>query len=47
MARKRSSSSSDVNFAEEYDYVVNDLRRFAATAIAMFALLIILALVLQ
>lgn len=46
MARKK-SNSSDVNFAEEYDYVISDLKRFALTSIAMFALLVILALTIQ
>ncbi len=46
MARKR-NNASDVDFAQEYDYVVSDLKRFALTSIAMFALLVILALILQ
>lgn len=44
---KRSGSSSDADFGEEYDYVINDLKRFALTSIAMFALLVILALTIQ
>ena len=47
MAKRKSSNSSDVDFAKEYDYVLNDLKRFAVTAVGMFALLIILALALQ
>lgn len=44
---KKSGNASDVDFAEEYDYVVSDLKRFALTAVAMFALLIVLAVALQ
>jgi hypothetical protein len=36
-----------VSFAEEYRYVVADLRRIFFLAAGMFALLIVLALVLQ
>jgi len=32
-----------VDFREEYHYVIADLHRFGLTALAMFALLIILA----
>lgn len=45
MARR--DSSSNVDFSEEYDYVISDLKRFALTSIAMFALLVILALIIQ
>ncbi len=41
------SSSSNVDFSEEYDYVISDLKRLALTSIAMFALLVILALIIQ
>lgn len=46
MARKR-NKASDVDFAQEYAYVISDLKRFALTSIAMFALLVILALTVQ
>lgn len=39
-------SSSNVNFAAEYHYVLNDLRRFGILAVAMFVTLIVLALIL-
>jgi hypothetical protein len=49
MARRRatiaSHSSEEVNFAEEYRYVLNDLKRFGTLAAAMFALLVVLAFV--
>lgn len=35
-----------VDFANEYRYVLSDLRRFALLAMTMFALLVILALIL-
>lgn len=35
-----------VDFATEYHYVLSDLKRFAILALAMFATLIVLALVL-
>ena len=35
-----------VDFSTEYHYVVSDLRRFGILAVAMFATLIVLALVL-
>jgi hypothetical protein len=34
-----------VNFREEYHYVVSDLRRVAVLAVAMFAVLVVLALI--
>ncbi len=36
----------EVNFAEEYHYVVEDLKRIAVIALLLLALLIILALLL-
>ncbi len=39
------SRGAEADFAEEYRYIVSDLKRFGLTAIAMFALLIVLALV--
>ena len=38
--------SETVDFREEYRYVVHDLKRFGVLALAMFATLIVLALVL-
>ena len=40
------SKNQYIDFAEEYDYVVQDLKRFGITALAMFALLLLLALIL-
>jgi hypothetical protein len=45
-APQESATSQEPNFAEEYRYVVRDLKRFAVLAAAMFATLIVLALVL-
>jgi hypothetical protein len=36
--------SQEVNFSEEYHYVVEDLRRIAVTAFALLVLLIVLAI---
>jgi hypothetical protein len=36
----------DVDFAKEYHYVVEDLRRIAITAFALLVLLIVLAVIL-
>jgi hypothetical protein len=47
--RRRSRTTREVDqqeLAEEYQYVINDLRSMGILAAAMFALLIILALVL-
>ena len=47
---KPSSSSTrgkEVDFAAEYHYVMSDLKRFALLAVAMFATLIVLALVIR
>jgi hypothetical protein len=33
----------EVNFAEEYHYVIEDLKRIAITAVALLVLLIVLA----
>jgi len=38
--------AAEVNFAEEYHYVVEDLKRIAIIALALLVLLIVLALVL-
>ncbi len=43
---QQAPAAQTVNFAEEYRYVVSDLKRFAILAVAMFATLIVLALVL-
>lgn len=43
---KRAKASESVDFREEYQYVLADLKRFGLLAVAMFALLIVLALVL-
>lgn len=43
---QESAGAQDTNFAEEYQYVVRDLKRFAVLAAVMFAMLIVLALVL-
>ena len=45
--RQSRQAAAKVDFASEYHYVINDLKRFALTALAMFATLIILALVLR
>ena len=45
-ARQASSEAKKVDFSEEYRYVVSDLKRFGVLAIAMFATLVVLALVL-
>lgn len=34
------------DFSEEYDYVLQDLKRFGIIALAMFVLLLLLALIL-
>jgi len=39
-------ASGGVDFAAEYRYVLSDLRRFGILAVAMFATLVVLALVL-
>lgn len=44
--QERGSASQEVSFADEYRYVVKDLKRFAALAVAMLVILIVLALVL-
>ena len=41
------SASNEVDFAEEYHYVIEDLRRIAITAVALLVLLIVLALLLS
>jgi hypothetical protein len=56
MARRRSRRTSqprrapeqakEVDFSVEYHYVISDLKRFGLLALAMFALLIVLALAL-
>jgi hypothetical protein len=38
--------SSGVDFGSEYRYVLSDLRRFGILAVAMFATLVVLAIVL-
>jgi hypothetical protein len=40
-----SAASQDVDFAEEYHYVVEDLRRIALIAFVLMALLVALALI--
>jgi len=45
--RTGKSQNPTVNFAEEYHYVLGDLKRLAMLAAAMFALLLILALILS
>ena len=42
----RGTSSKEVDFRSEYQYVLSDLKRFAVLAVAMFATLVVLALVL-
>ena len=42
-----SGGKKEVDFASEYHYVASDLKRFAFLAVAMFATLVVLALVLQ
>ncbi|MCD6302456.1 MAG: hypothetical protein J7M15_02895 [Anaerolineae bacterium] len=44
--RTKKSQEVTVDFAREYRYVVADLKRLAVVATAMFALLVILALIL-
>lgn len=39
------ASAQEVNFSEEYHYVVEDLRRIGIIALALFVLLIALVLV--
>jgi len=39
-------TASEVNFAEEYHYVVEDLKRITIIALALLVLLIVLAFVL-
>ena len=43
----RPGGEKQPDFATEYRYVLSDLKRFAILAVAMFATLIILALVLR
>ena len=38
-----SAASKEVNFADEYHYVIADLKRIGITAVALLALLIALA----
>lgn len=40
-----SQAVKEVNFAEEYQYVVEDLKRIAIIALALLILLIVLALI--
>jgi len=40
-------AAKEVNFAQEYHYVLEDLRRIAITAAALFVLLIVLAVALS
>ncbi|MGD8473294.1 MAG: hypothetical protein PVH95_00390 [Anaerolineae bacterium] len=40
-------TSKEVDFAEEYHYVIEDLKRIAITAVALLVLLIVLALLLS
>ena len=42
-----SPASKEVNFSEEYHYVLEDLRRIAIIAAALLVLLIVLALLLS
>ena len=44
LGKQQEVASKNVDFAEEYRYVVSDLKRFGVLAVAMFATLIILAL---
>ena len=41
------SASKEVNFAQEYHYVIEDLRRIAIIAAALLVLLVALALLLS
>ena len=41
------AASKEVNFAQEYHYVIEDLKRIAITAVALLVLLIVLALLLS
>ena len=45
-AQSAKPEAKKVDFAKEYHYVLGDLKRIAILAAAMFALLVILALVL-
>ena len=40
------SASKEVDFAQEYSYVLSDLKRFAMLAAGMFATLAVLGLIL-
>jgi hypothetical protein len=40
-------TSKEVDFSEEYHYVIEDLKRIAITAVALLVLLIVLALLLS
>ena len=40
-------ATKEVDFSEEYHYVIEDLRRIAITAVALLVLLIVLALLLS
>jgi hypothetical protein len=42
-----SEDTSKVDFAKEYHYVIEDLRRIAITAVALLVLLIVLTLLLS
>ena len=42
-----STKSAAIDFSSEYQYVLSDLKRFAVLAAAMFATLIVLALVIR
>jgi len=46
-ARSSVEKVEQVDFAEEYSYVVGDLKRIAILALAMFGALIVLALIIQ
>jgi hypothetical protein len=41
----RQAAVKEVNFSEEYAYVVEDLKRIGLIALALFVLLIVLALI--
>ena len=45
--KQETPAFTEVDFKTEYHYVLNDLRRFAYLAVAMFATLIVLALVIR
>ena len=45
--KQKVPSAAKVDLAQEYYYVIDDLRRIAITAMVMFALLFALAFVLQ